>query len=157
LYTVNGKADHMELYNNAFVVSEVDTARFDQISGKNLSGFFLENKLHRIKVTGNGEAIYYVVDGNELVGVNRATSATIEIFIEDGKIVEIYQNQSPDGVMDPPLEKPESERRLDGYRWHPDLRPVRGYEVNQERIDKEAATGNQSQAESVRGSQVGLR
>jgi len=128
LYTVNSKADHMELYNNAFVVSEVDTARFDQISGKNLSGYFLDNKLHRIKVTGNGEAIYYVVDGNELVGVNRARSASIEIFIEDGKIAEIYQNQSPDGVMDPPLEKPESERRLDGYRWHPDLRPVRGYE-----------------------------
>jgi hypothetical protein len=77
LYTVNSKADHMELYNNAFVVSEVDTARFDQISGKNLSGYFIDNKLHRIKVTGNGEAIYYVVDGNELVGVNRARSATI--------------------------------------------------------------------------------
>lgn len=123
LFTKNSKADHMELYNNAFVVSEVDSARFDQISGKNLSGFFLENKLHRIKVTGNGEAIYYVVDGNQLVGVNRARSATIEIFLEDGKIAEIYQNQSPDGILDPPLTKPETERRLDGFRWHPDLRP----------------------------------
>jgi len=125
LYTLNSKADHMELYNNAFVVSEVDTARYDQISGKNLSGYFIDNKLRRIKVTGNGEAIYYVVDGTELVGVNRARSASIEIFLEDGKIAEIYQNQSPDGVLDPPLMKPESERRLDGYRWHPGLRPVR--------------------------------
>lgn len=125
LFTKDSKADHMELFNNAFVVSEVDTARYDQISGKNLSGYFLENKLHRIKVTGNGEAIYYVVDGNSLVGVNRARSATIEIFLENGKIAEIYQNQSPDGVLDPPLIKPETDRRLDGYRWHPDLRPVR--------------------------------
>jgi len=132
LYTKDSKAEHMELYNNAFVVSEVDTARYDQISGKNLSGYFVENKLHRIKVTGNGEAIYYVVDGNELVGVNRARSATIEIFIEDGKIAEIYQNQSPDGVMDPPLKNQDSEMRLDGYRWHPDLRPVRGYEAKPE-------------------------
>jgi len=68
-----------------------------------------------------------------LWGVNRARSATIEIFIEDGKIVEIYQNQSPDGVMDPPLQKPESERRLDGFRWHPGLRPVRGYEAEEVR------------------------
>ena len=95
----------MELYNNAFVVSEVDTARFDQISGKNLSGYFIDNKLRRIKVTGNGEAIYYVVDGNELVGVNRARSASIEIFIEDGKIAEIYQNQSPDGVIGSSFDK----------------------------------------------------
>ncbi|MCK7534956.1 MAG: hypothetical protein MZV63_30160 [Marinilabiliales bacterium] len=61
----------------------------------------------------------------QLVGVNRARSATIEIFLENGKIAEIYQNQSPDGILDPPLKKPETDRRLDGYRWHPDLRPVR--------------------------------
>ena len=128
LYTVNSKADHMELYNKAFVVSSVDTARFDQISGKNLSGYFTDNKLARIKVIGNGEAIYYVLDDNELVGVNRARSATIEIFIEEGKIAEIYQNQSPDGVMNPPLYKPDSEMRLEGFRWHPELRPDRRIE-----------------------------
>jgi hypothetical protein len=126
LFTRDRKADHMELYNSAFVVSSVDTARFDQVSGKNLSGYFVENKLHRIKVTGNGEAIYYVVDGKKLVGVNRAKSATIEIYIEDGKITEIYQNQSPDGTLDPPLKKPNSEMRLDGFRWLPDQRPARG-------------------------------
>ena len=125
LYTRDSKADHMELFNNAFVVSSVDSTRFDQISGKNLSGYFIDNKLHRIEVSGNGEAIYYVVDGNELVGVNRARSATIEIIIEDGKIKEIFQNQSPDGTLDPPLKTPDSEMRLDGFRWHPELRPVR--------------------------------
>ncbi|MHC1733712.1 MAG: OstA-like protein [Bacteroidales bacterium] len=125
LFTVNSKADRMEMYNRAFVVSEVDTARYDQISGKNLSGFFVDNRLHRIKVTGNGEAIYYVVDGNELVGVNRARSSTIEIFFEESKIVEIYQNQSPDGTLSPPLKVPDTEMRLEGYRWHPDLRPDR--------------------------------
>jgi lipopolysaccharide export system protein LptA len=125
LFTVNSKADRMEMYNKAFVVSEVDTARYDQISGKNLSGYFVENRLHRIKVTGNGEAIYYVVDGNELVGVNRARSSTIEIFFEESKIVEIYQNQSPDGTLNPPMKIPDTDMRLEGYRWHPDLRPDR--------------------------------
>ena len=119
LFTKDRKADHMELYNSAFVVSSVDTARFDQISGKNLSGYFVDNKLRRIKVTGNGEAIYYVVDKNELVGVNRAKSASIEILLEDGKIAEIIQNQSPDGTLNPPQEKPDSEMRLDGFRWLP--------------------------------------
>jgi lipopolysaccharide export system protein LptA len=125
LFTVKSKADHMEMYNSAFVVSSVDTARFDQISGKNLSGYFVDNKLNRIKVTGNGEAVYYVVDGSELVGVNRARSASIEIFFEDSRIAEIFQNQSPDGTMNPPLKVPDREMRLEGFRWHPDLRPDR--------------------------------
>ena len=125
LFTKNSKADHMEMFNSAFVVSSVDSTRFDQISGKNLSGYFVDNKLRRIKVTGNGDAIYYVVDGDKLVGVNRAKSASIEIFIADGKITEIYQNQSPDGTLDPPLSKPDTEMRLDGFRWMPELRPQR--------------------------------
>jgi len=79
-------------------------------------------------VTGNGEAIYYVVDKNELVGVNRAKSASIEILLEDGKIAEIIQNQSPDGTLNPPLEKPDSEMRLEGFSWLPHLRPGRDQE-----------------------------
>lgn len=132
LFTRNQKADHMELYNSAFVVSSVDSTRYNQIKGKNLSGYFNDNKLYRIKVTGNGETIYYVLDGEELVGVNKAKSATIEIFIEDGKITEIYQNQSPDGTLDPPLKTPDSQQRLDGFRWLPELRPVRQNEMKQE-------------------------
>jgi hypothetical protein len=58
--------------------------------------------------------------------------------------VEIYQNQSPDGVMDPPLQKPESERRLDGFRWHPGLRPVRGYEAEEVPMEPELAKVSQS-------------
>ncbi len=125
LYTKNRKADHMELYNSAFVVSIVDSSRFNQIKGKNLSGYFRDNKLYRIKVTGNGETVYYVLDGEELVGVNKATSANIEIFVEDGKIQEIYQNQSPEGVLNPPLKTPDTEMRLEDFKWLPELRPVK--------------------------------
>jgi len=134
LFTRNQKADHMELYNSAFVVSSVDSTRYNQIKGKNLSGYFEDNKLYRIKVTGNGETIYYVLDGEELVGVNKAKSATIEIFIEDGKITEIYQNQSPDGTLDPPLKTPDGQQRLDGFRWLPEMRPVRQKEEMSESV-----------------------
>ena len=125
LFTKSQKADHMELFNSAFVVSCVDSSRYDQIKGKNLSGYFRDNKLYRIKVAGNGETIYYVLDGDELVGVNRAKSATIDIFVEDGKIKEIYQNQSPDGTLDPPLKTSDTELRLEGFRWLPGRRPFR--------------------------------
>ena len=125
LFTKNRKADHMELYNTAFVVSCVDSARYDQIKGKNLSGYFRDNKLYRIKVVGNGETIYYVLDGEDLIGVNKATSANIDIYVEDGKIREIYQNQSPEGTLDPPLKTPDSEQRLEGFQWLPSLRPAK--------------------------------
>lgn len=125
LYTVNSKADYMEMYNNVFVVSQADEERFDQISGKNLTGHFIDNKLRNIKVSGNAEIIYYVIDENELIGVNRAKSGTLEIFFDEGKIEEVYQRQSPDGTMNPPLKTADTEMRLDMFRWYPDKRPQR--------------------------------
>jgi lipopolysaccharide export system protein LptA len=123
IYTKNRKADRMELYYSAFVVSQVDSLRFDQIKGRKLTGHFKNNELCRINIEGNGESIYYLVDGEEIAGKNSAKCASIEIIVEKGKIQEIYERQSPEGVIDPPLNKPEANNLLAGFRWLDTVRP----------------------------------
>ena len=86
IFTKNRQADRMELYNSAFVVSQVDSLRFNQIKGRSLTGYFRENELYKINIDGNGESIYYLVDGDEIMGINTTRCARIEIFVEDGKI-----------------------------------------------------------------------
>lgn len=123
IFTRNRQADRMELYNSAFVVSQVDTLRFNQLKGRTLTGHFRENKLYRINIEGNGESIYYLVDGDEIVGRNTTRCAKIEIFVEDGKIKEIYEYQSPEGVIDPPSATPGGNPRLPGFNWFDVIRP----------------------------------
>jgi len=123
IFTRNRQADRMELYNSAFVVSQVDTLRFNQLKGRTLTGHFRENKLYRINIEGNGESIYYLVDGDEIVGRNTTRCAKIEIFVEDGKIKEIYEYQSPEGVIDPPSATPGGNPRLPGFNWFDAIRP----------------------------------
>jgi lipopolysaccharide export system protein LptA len=123
IFTKNSQADRMELYNSAFIVSQVDTLRFDQIKGRSLTGYFKDNKLYKINIEGNGESIYYLVDGDKIVGVNSARCASIEILVEDGKIKDIYQYQSPEGIIDPPSMSPETFKHLDGFSWFDNLRP----------------------------------
>ena len=113
----------MELYNTAFVTSQVDTFTFNQIKGRSLTGYFKNNELYKINIVGNGESIYYLVDGEEIAGVNTAKCASIEIYIEKGKIKEIFQRQSPEGVIDPPSSFPEKDKRLEGFKWFDDIRP----------------------------------
>ena len=83
LFTKNMNPDRLELYNSAFVVSQVDSLRFDQLKGRNLTGYFNDNELTKIFINGNGETIYFLVEGDALIGVNKATSSTIEILFED--------------------------------------------------------------------------
>jgi len=123
IFTKNRQTDRMELYNSAFVCSQVDDKRFNQIKGRSLTGYFRDNELYKIDISGNGESIYFLVDGENILGVNTSRCATIEIGIEDGKIRDIIQKQSPEGVIDPPKMNGQDQIRLDGFNWFDDLRP----------------------------------
>jgi lipopolysaccharide export system protein LptA len=123
IFTKNRNADRMELYNSAFVVSQVDTLRFNQLKGRSLIGYFRENKLYKINIDGNGESIYYLVEGDAIIGRNNTRCARIEIFVEDGKITEIYQYQSPEGEIDPPSGSPRDNPKLPGFNWFDGIRP----------------------------------
>jgi lipopolysaccharide export system protein LptA len=123
IFTKNRQAERMELYNSAFVTSQVDAYRFNQIKGRSLTGFFRDNELFKINVEGNGESIYYILDGDEVVAVSKAKCSRIEIFVEDGKINEINEIQNPEGVIDPPEQGNPESNKLEGFSWLDLLRP----------------------------------
>lgn len=123
LFIRNDEIDRMELYGSAFVIEKVDTTRFNQIRGTILTGYFRDNEIYRIQVKGNAENIYYAVDEGTLVGVNQGTCASMDIYLQEGKIKDIYMFQGPDGSLDPPLLKPAADRRYDTFRWLVNLRP----------------------------------
>jgi len=123
IFTKNRQADRMELYNSAFITSLVDSVRFNQIKGRSLKGYFRNNKLYKINIEGNGEAIYFLEDKDELIGVNHAKSSSIEIYVDKGKITDIYEYQNPDGKLDPPLSNLPETLKLPGFNWFDIIRP----------------------------------
>lgn len=129
ILTKNRQADRLELYNSVFVTSQIDDSRFNQIKGRTLTGFFRDNALYKITIEGNGETVYYLLDGEEIVGINRAKCSRIEIFVEDGKIVHINEFQNPEGVIDPPSDLNPEALRLDGFEWFDHLRPKKMMDI----------------------------
>lgn len=124
IFTKNRQAERLELYNSAFVTSMIDTMRYNQIKGRNLTGHFKDNELNKIEVNGNGESIYFLIDGNELTGVNHSRCAKIEAYVQDGRVIEIMDIGNPEGVIDPPdLTTDPLELRLEGFNWLDHLRP----------------------------------
>ncbi|MEI6048508.1 MAG: OstA-like protein [Bacteroidota bacterium] len=129
IFTKNRQTDRLELYNSAFVTSKIDTLRFNQIKGRSLTGYFKNNELFKIDIKGNGESIFYLLDGEYVVGVDQTKCANIEVFVEKGNISEIYQKQNPEGSTDPP-ELPKSDPlRLKGFNWFDDLRPKKKADI----------------------------
>jgi hypothetical protein len=123
IFTKNRQADHMQLYNTAFIAAQVDTGRYNQIKGRSMTGYFRNNELYRIVIEGNGETVYYLLDGDKIVGVNKAKCAKVEILVDQGKIKEINEYQNPEGVIDPPSQVNPETALLEGFSWHYLLRP----------------------------------
>jgi lipopolysaccharide export system protein LptA len=123
IFTKNRQAERLELFSSAFVTSQVDSVRFNQIKGRTLTGLFRDNELYKIDVNGNCESIYYLVEGESISGVNHSQCARIEATVDNGNISEITDFGSPQGFIDPPdLTKPE-ELRLKDFLWLDNLRP----------------------------------
>jgi lipopolysaccharide export system protein LptA len=131
IFTKDRQADKMVLYNTAFVTSKFDSLRFNQIKGRKLTGYFSDNKLHRIEVEGNGESVYYLDDKGKLVGVTHNNSSTIEIIVEKGKIQKITERQNPDGKLDPPLFNSPERMKLPGFSWQDLIRPKKVSDIYQ--------------------------
>ncbi len=127
IFTKNRQTDRLELYNQAFIVSQVDTIRFNQIKGRSLTGYFRNNELYKIDIKGNGESLYYLLDGDNVTGRNQSKCANIEVLVDKGKISEIYEYLNSDGFIDPPL--PANPVRLDGFQWLDHLRPKKKSDI----------------------------
>jgi len=123
LFIKEGKADKLELYNSAFIASQIDTLRYNQIKGTTITAYFEDNEIYKVDVEGNGEYIYYILDGEGLVSISKSKSKTIQIFVENNRVTEVIENQAPEGVMDPPDPVGQNEPRLDGFMWLEGLRP----------------------------------
>jgi lipopolysaccharide export system protein LptA len=123
IFTINQQTDRLELYNSAFVTVQIDTFRYNQIKGNNLTAWFKDDEIYKIDIRGNGESIYYILDGEELAGLNRSKSTNIQIFIDQGKVTEVIEDKNPEGFIDPPVPISIAEPRLAGFRWLDLLRP----------------------------------
>ncbi|MDD4108684.1 MAG: OstA-like protein [Prolixibacteraceae bacterium] len=119
-----GAPDEIYLNNNSFIISKLDSGRFDQIKGREMYGYVIDNKLSRIEVDGNGQTLYYAREDSTIIGLNRAESSKISIQFKEDKVYRIAFRQSPQGNLKPLFEISEEEKLLSGFKWKVNLRPL---------------------------------
>lgn len=128
----NKKLNTFQVIRNAFVVNaESDSLKFNQIKGKTISGFFKDGTLHTMLVDGNAESIYYDRDSTEIVtDRNQTVSGQIKVQVKEKKITDVNAYMNVEMARQPIGEVIE-DKKLTGFVWKPELRPV----------SKEAVTG----------------
>ncbi|WP_299368640.1 OstA-like protein [Winogradskyella sp.] len=121
------KLDSLKVFNNAFLVSKDTLSEdgFNQIKGQRLIGLFRDNEIYNVDIIKNAETIRYMRnDANELIGIQKSKSGSINIQIVDQAIDEVRFNNQIDGNIFPEADFPRSSKRLRGFDWRGEERPL---------------------------------
>jgi len=116
--------DEMRMFKNAFIISQQDSIRFDQIKGRDMIGYVVNGKLDHMDVNGNGQTLYYAREKEEIIGMNRAESSNISIRFKNGKIYRIVFLKQPEGELNPLQKLNQSDEKLSNFNWYINLRPL---------------------------------
>ena len=120
----NSRIDKLYMKENSMIISEEDSAMFNQIKGRYMTGHFKEQKLDRVYVEANGETIYYAgEDGGKPDNVNKAKASNLIIRIEENKVKDIIFLTQPDATLYPLNLINLSDMKLEGFNWRIDDRP----------------------------------
>lgn len=120
----DNKIDKMYLLNDAFIISSEDSSRYNQIKGRDMTAYFSNNALDKIKVEGNGQSIYFARDEKKkFVGVNQAECSNMLIYIKDNKVDRLDLFVKPEAKFHPMGDLSAKELLLKGFKWYIKLRP----------------------------------
>jgi lipopolysaccharide export system protein LptA len=124
----NNNIDTLKMYLNAFIASLDEYKNYNQIKGKNIYAIFREDGYSdRIKVDGNAESIFYIINEEKrrTSGLNNAVCSSIDIFFADSnQISHVIFNKDVDGKLIPMHEVNEQNKNLNGFKLRTDERPT---------------------------------
>ena len=110
---------------NAFIISQDTIEGFNQIRGTDITSLFKNGDIHHVNVDGDkAETIYWIRDDDGgLIGIDVSKSTTMVIEMEKRNVSIIKSYKGIDETMYPEEDLSESNRYLQGFKWHDDARP----------------------------------
>ena len=121
----DGGVDRASLMSNAFIITQEDSVCFDQIKGTDVMAYFDDDsQLCRFDALGGASALFFLEENETFATVNKVESKLLTANLKEGNLEKVYYFESPKNDAYPIVQLPEQDRRLKGFNWNPDDRPV---------------------------------
>jgi lipopolysaccharide export system protein LptA len=125
-FIVNEELDRVFMKDKSFAIMSDTLLNFNQMKGREMTGYFLDGQMEKLIIEGNGESLYFALEADTLTqGINRILSANIKLTFEEGAIRKANFGIRPDGKFTPVQKIDEKLSRLDGFNWRIEEKPDR--------------------------------
>ena len=127
IITQNSKLVRAEFEGKPLTASEIDTAHYNQVAGKEMVAYFRDNKIYRNDVKGNVQTIYFMQEegSTEITLMAYIEAGDMTSYIEDQQVVGITYRGNPTYIFYPIDKIPETQAlKLPGFKWEANRRPT---------------------------------
>ena len=101
------------------IISQEDTLDYNQIIGKDMTAYFIDNKMRQMDVNGNGQSIFIIKDDatEDKIGLNYSESSDLILYFKEQKLKEVTYEIKPKSTTTPYKNIEEKNRYLKGFLW----------------------------------------
>ena len=116
--------DRASLMSNAYIITQETPTLFDQIRATEVMAYFdTTSALRRFDAMGGANAIFFLKEKEEFATVNKVDCKMLSAWFKDGELQTIHYFDSPKNDAYPLPQLLESDRKMKGFDWKPDLQP----------------------------------
>lgn len=113
-----------ELKGNAFIITQEDSVKFNQIKGKEIIGTFYKDTIDRIQVTGNAQVAYFIKnESKQLTAYSKTNCAYLTVYFKKGEMDRITFISKPTSALIPVKEVNPEKEKFKGFSWNPGKKP----------------------------------
>ncbi|MBU46782.1 MAG: hypothetical protein CMD28_05055 [Flavobacteriales bacterium] len=114
-----GNIKAMLLKSSPMVISQEDSLDYNQIRGRHMTAYFIDNRINSMDVEGNGQSIFIVADErtNDKIGLNYTECSNLTLYFKENKLDMVNYEIRPNSITIPYQDLEEKNRFLEGFKW----------------------------------------
>lgn len=114
------------LEGQALLLQQVDSMRTDkynQLSGKTITGVLSQDTIRKVTVNGNVEVLYFPKNNNKYMGLNNTNCNEAVLWFKNNEVERVSLKPRTAGSLKPLKEIDVPNARLKGFNWQYNNRP----------------------------------
>lgn len=116
--------DWVHVVNQTLTAERKDSIHYNQVSGKEVKGYFSDGEIHKAEFIGNVQIVFYLAEEDStLMAMNTSVASLFTMYIQNRKMQKAVLSPQPKGVAYPMDQIPPEEMYLKNFVWFDYLRP----------------------------------
>lgn len=130
VYMNDSTVDWAHIAGQALSVERIDSANYNQVSGKDMKAYFEQGEMRRVDVEGSVRLVYYPMEKDStLIGMNVSETSLLSIHLKDRKLKKMVMSPKSNGTLYPMTQIPPQKMKLENFAWFDYIRPLGKYDI----------------------------